>query len=405
MNFILEQKTMSKIYSLLLLLALVILSSCSSGDNESNGTSTDLYPNVTATFSGKIDLENLFNYASQTLPPYITKDNTLGNSITDKGATLGRVLFYDKNLSANNTISCASCHIQANAFGDDAVASDGINGTTTRHAMRLVNSRFGRENKFFWDERATTLELQTTQPIQNHIEMGFSGTLGDADLTVLIAKLQKIGYYQELFKYTYGSETITENKIQLALAQFIRSIQSFDSKFDSGRALVANDNQPFPNFTAQENQGKNLFLTAPVFDASGSRTAGGVGCAACHAAPEFDIDPNTRNNGIIGVLNGTGIDITNTRAPSLRDLVKPNGVANGPFMHTGNLATIQNVIGHYGSINIAAGNTNLDPRLTPNGFGQRLNLTAPEVNALIAFIQTLSGTNVYVDPKWSTPFK
>jgi cytochrome c peroxidase len=86
-----------------------------------------------------------------------------------------------------------------------------------------------------------------------------------------------------------------------------------------------------------------------------------------HAAPEFDIDPNTRNNGIIGVLNGTGIDITNTRAPSLRDIVKTNGTA---FMHTGNLATIQNVIGHYGTINKAAGNTNLDPRLTPNGFGQ-----------------------------------
>jgi cytochrome c peroxidase len=71
--------------------------------------------------------------------------------------------------------------------------------------------------------------------------MGFSGTLGDADLNTLITKLQKIGYYQELFKYTYGSETVSENKIQLALAQFIRSIQSFDSKYDAGRALAAND--------------------------------------------------------------------------------------------------------------------------------------------------------------------
>jgi cytochrome c peroxidase len=235
--------------------------------------------------------------------------------------------------------------------------------------------------------------------------MGFSGTLGDADFNVLITKLQKIGYYQELFKYTFGSETVTENKIQLALAQFIRSIQSFDSKYDAGRGLATNDGQPFTNFTAQENQGKNLFLTAPIFDATGNRTAGGVGCATCHQAPEFDIDPNTKNNGIIGVLNGTGIDFSNTRAPSLRDIVKPNGIANGPFMHTGNIATIQNVIGHYGSINKAAGNTNLDPRLTPNGFGQKLNLTAVEVNALTAFIQTLSGTNVYADAKWSTPFK
>jgi cytochrome c peroxidase len=398
---------MKKITSLLLFAMYLIVASCSKNESSDSSTAeiTDSYPNVIAAFSGKIDLNNLNNYANQNIPTYITKDNTAGNPITDKGATLGRVLFYDKNLSANNTISCSSCHIQANAFGDVAIASDGINGTTTRHSMRLVNSRFSRENKFFWDERAATLELQTTQPIQNHIEMGFSGSLGDANLPALIAKLQNIGYYKELFKYTYGSEIITESKIQLALAQFVRSIQSFDSKYDAGRALAANDGQPFANFTVQENQGKNLFLSPPVFDATGNRTSGGAGCAACHAAPEFDIDPNTKNNGIIGVLNAPGIDITNTRAPSLRDLVKPNGSSNGSFMHTGNLATIQNVIGHYGNINLAPGNTNLDPRLAPNGFGQKLNLTAPEVNALVAFIQTLSGTNVYVDTKWSTPFK
>lgn len=382
----------------------VFLYSCSNGSDYVDPVITDLYPNVTTEFTGKIDLNNLSNYANQTIPAYITKDNTSGNPITNKGATLGRVLFYDKNLSSNNTISCSSCHIQSNAFGDVAVASIGLNGTTTRHSMRLVNSRFSIENKFFWDERATTLENQTTQPIQNHIEMGFSGTLGDGNLNVLISKLQNIGYYKELFQYVYGSETITENKIQLALAQFVRSIQSFDSKYDVGRALVANDNQPFSNFTAQENQGKNLFLSPPIFDATGSRTAGGLGCAGCHAAPEFDIDPNTRNNGIIGNLNAPGIDITNTRAPSLRDLVKLDGATNGPMMHTGNLATLQTVIGHYGTINLAPGNTNLDPRLRPNGFGQQLNLTAPEVNALIAFLRTLSGTNVYVDAKWSSPF-
>lgn len=382
----------------------ILLTSCNNNGEPIDTVVSDLYPNITAKFAGKIDLNNLANYANQAIPAYVTKDNSAGNSITDKGATLGRVLFYDTNLSSNNTISCSSCHIQSNAFGDIAVASDGVNGTTTRHSMRLVNSRFSVENKFFWDERAATLELQTTQPIQNHLEMGFSGTNGDGTITTLIAKLQNIGYYRELFKYAFGSEVITENKIQLALAQFIRSIQSFDSKYDTGRALVANDNQPFSNFTAQENQGKNLFLTPPVFDATGSRISGGVGCAACHAAPEFDIDPNTRNNGIIGVLNGTGIDITNTRAPSLRNLVKLDGTTNGPMMHTGNLATLQTVIGHYGTINRAPGNTNLDPRLTPNGFGQQLNLTAPEVNALIAFLKTLSGTNVYVDAKWSSPF-
>jgi cytochrome c peroxidase len=220
----------------------------------------------------------------------------------------------------------------------------------------------------------------------------------------LISKLQNIGYYQELFQFAYGSTTITETKIQTALAQFIRSIQSFDSKYDAGRALATNDNQPFLNFTMQENQGKNLFLTPPQFDAMGSRIGGGIGCAGCHAAPEFDINPISGNNGIIGVLNGTGIDITNTRAPSLRDLVKIDGTLNGPMMHTGVFTTLQAVIGHYGTINLAPGNTNLDPKLRPNGFGQQLNLNANEVNAVMAFIKTLAGTNVYTDAKWSDPF-
>ena len=393
---------MKKSTFLLYLGSIFTLFACS---NATDSVTTETYPNVITAFAGKIDLNNLFNYANQSKPAYITKDNTAGNPITDKGATLGRVLFYDKNLSSNNTISCSSCHIQANAFSDDAIASDGVNGTTTRHSMRLINSRFSNERKFFWDERAATLELQTSDPIKNHIEMGFSGTSGDGSITTLITKLQGIGYYKELFKYVYGSEEITESKLQNALAQFIRSIQSFDSKYDAGRSTVQNDNQAFPNFTAQENQGKNLFLTPPVFDANGVRTSGGFGCAGCHAAPEFDIDPNTRNNGVIGVLNGTGIDITNTKAPSLRDLLNSNGIPNGPMMHTGSFATLQNVIGHYGTITIAPRNTNLDPRLTPNGFGQQLNITATEVNALTAFIKTLTGTNVYVDPKWSSPFK
>lgn len=381
-------------------LVMPLLWSCSN----SSDTYVDPYTNVKAAFGDNIDLENLANYANQAVPNYITRDNTSGNPITDKGATLGRILFYDKNLSADNTISCASCHQQANAFGDTNVASIGVNGTTGRHAMRLINSRFSVENKFFWDERAATLEIQTTQPIRNHAEMGFSGADGDEDFSNLVTKLNGIAYYKELFRFVYGTEDITESKIQLALAQFIRSIQSFDSKYDVGRAQVANDNQPFPNYTNQENQGKQLFLNAPQFDATGNRTSGGLGCAGCHAAPEFDIAPNSGNNGIIGVLNGTGIDITNTRAPSLRDIVKQDGTLNGPLMHTGVITSLQAVIGHYGTINLAPGNTNLDPKLKPNGFGQQLHLTAPEVNALMAFLKTLSGSNVYTDTKWSNPF-
>ncbi|AWA30205.1 cytochrome-c peroxidase [Flavobacterium magnum] len=383
---------------------LLSLSSCSK-DEDSEYIPVDPYANITATFGDNVNPDNLLNYANQSIPAYITKDNTQGNPITDKGATLGRVLFYDKKLSANNTVSCASCHVQANAFGDSNVASSGINGGTSRHAMRLVNSRFSVERKFFWDERAATLELQTTQPIQNHIEMGFSGTAGDENLGGLISKLQQTPYYQELFTFVYGDATVTEARIQNALAQFIRSIQSFDSKYDAGRATAANDGQPFANFTMQENQGKNLFLAPPQFDPSGVRTGGGLGCAGCHASPEFDIAPNSGNNGLIGSLgNPTVLDLTNTRAPSLRNLLKPNGTVNGPFMHTGELATLEDVVAHYNLIVLNPANTNLDPKLRPGGMPQNLNVTVQERDALIAFLKTLTGSDVYTNAKWSNPF-
>lgn len=386
----------------LLLLSSLVLTLVSCGKNDAYEDIS--YPNVTAAFGTKIDLTQLANYANQTIPAYITKSNINGNPVTDKGATLGRVLFYDKNLSSNNTISCSSCHQQNLAFSDAAIASQGVNGITGRHSMRLINTRFAAESKFFWDERAANLETQTTMPIKDHAEMGYSGANGDAAISTLLTKLSNIGYYKELFKFVYGTEEITENKIQLALAQFIRSIQSFDSKYDAGRALVANDNANFPNFTVQENTGKNLFNTPPIFDATGNRTSGGLGCAGCHKAPEFDIDPNTLSNGIGGSIAG-GADFTNTRAPSLRDLVKLDGTLNTPLMHTGVITTLHAAIGHYGDLtNQAVNNPNLDPRLKPNGFGQKLNLNANEVNAVVAFLKTLSGTNVYSDPKWSSPF-
>ncbi len=392
-------------YKILSLLVISLFFSCHK-ESDDLYESIPVYPYVSATFGNTIDLNNLENYASQSIPNYITKDNSISNPITNKGATLGRVLFYDTNLSANHTIACASCHKQENAFGDNAaMASNGVNGTTGRHSMRLINTRFATETKFFWDERAASLEIQTTMPIKDHGEMGFSGTNGDLSFADLITRMENIDYYKELFTFVYGNDEITEVKIQNALAQFIRSIQSFDSKYDTGRALVNNDNQPFPNFTQTENTGKNLFLAPPQFDPNGSRIGGGVGCAGCHRAPEFDIDPNTLNNGIIGTINNTGIDITNTRAPSLRDLVKQDGTINSTLMHTGNIATLQAAIGHYNSITIAPGNTNLDPRLRPAGNGQQLNMTGAEMNALQSFLFTLAGSNVYTDSKWSTPFE
>lgn len=402
---------MKKRYLLLLSLIsmVVVLISCSKRDSvaitpNTSTTTVDPYAAIKANFGTEINPLSWTNYAAQTHPAFIVKDNGINNPIINAKATLGRVLFYDKSLSVTNTVACANCHKQEFAFSDTAQASIGVlGGTTDRHAMRLINSRFAEEVHFFWDERAATLEAQTTQPIVAHNEMGFSGVSGRDNLATLLAKLQGIDYYKELFTAVYGDVNVTETRLQECLAQFIRSIQSFDSRFDSGRAQVNNDRTNFTNFTTEENTGKSLFMTPPVFDANSIRIAGGLGCNACHRAPEFDIDPNSKNNGVIASISGANVDISVTRAPSLRDVVNASGNANGPMMHSGVIKNLGTVIAHYaaGIVN----NANLDGKLKPNGRNvQQLNLQAGESAAIIAFMKTLTGKNVYTDKKWSSPF-
>jgi cytochrome c peroxidase len=399
---------MNNFKGLLVVLFLTLLTACNTNDPEESiidnphegEVSQDALQEV---FGGKIDLTNLPNYANQAVPNYINEDNTSNNEITNGGAVLGRILFYDKNLSENNTIACASCHKQEFAFGDNLQASIGVNGNTGRHSMRLINARFADEDNFFWDERANSLEEQTTMPIQDHTEMGFSGTEGDPDINDLVDRLESIEYYNELFTFVYGDQNISETRIQNALAQFIRSIQSFDSKYDVGRAQVRGNNDNLPNLTSQENQGRGLFMDRPNFNNNGVRVSGGLGCDVCHRAPEFDIDPNSDNNGVITSLSGTGTDQDVTRSPSLRDIFNIQGALNGPLMHSGDFETFEEVLAHYDDID-ATGNNNLDRRLRPQGNSQNLNMTTEEINAVVAFIKTLSGTNVYTDERWSNPF-
>jgi cytochrome c peroxidase len=370
--------------------------------NDDTAPDAEKYAAIKRVFSGKIDPENLANYANQPKPAYILKNNNPGVILSDVKATLGRVLFYDKNLSINNTISCGSCHQQQFAFSDTATFSRGVQGGITgRHSMRLVNARFANEGRFFWDERALSLAQQTTQPIKDHAEMGFSGENGRPGFDAVLTKLEAIDYYREFFTLVYNDTRVTEPRIQECLTQFILSIQSFDSKFDAGRSVAPNDGAPFPNFSPLENQGKQLFLAPPAFDGNGVRTGGGVGCQPCHRAPEFDIDPNSRNNGVIGAPGAT--DLTNTRSPSIRDLVNQAGLPNGPFMHNGVFRNLDGVLNHYNRI--PGDNVNLDPRLRPAGRPQQLNLSLQERQSLIAFLQTLSGSDVYTNAKWSDPFQ
>ena len=393
----------------LIFISLFLLIACNK--TEENNSATDFkHSAIDATFNGIISIDDVYDYQNEKIPAYITKANGLNNPQNNKKITLGRVLFYDVNLSVDNTVSCGSCHQQQFAFSDTAARSIGVNGLTGRHSMRLINARFSRESKFFWNERAASLEEQTTMPIQDHAEMGYSGQDGDPGIEDLIQKLNGIEYYQELVNWAYNDESastkISEEKLQECLSQFIRSIQSFDSKYDDGRAMVNNNNSPFPNFSQEENQGMMLFSAPPTFRDSGMRIGGGLGCAGCHQAPEFDIDPNTRNNGFVGDLtNPAVLDLDNTRSPTLRDIVNSNGDPNGPMMHTASINSLVAVIGHYNRIIIRPGNNTIDPRLTPQGFPQQLNVTPQERGAVIAFLRTLTGKNIYTAEQWSNPFK
>lgn len=353
-------------------------------------------------FGNNIDLDNLLNYANQNIPIYAFRNNTpFINRITDEGATLGRVLFYDKNLSSNNTVSCSSCHKQELAFGDNNIASRGVNGTTERHSMRLINVRFAEESKMFWDKRAASLDTQTTIPIKDHVEMGYSGKNGFNTFNDLIVKLQGLDYYQDLFTKAYGTSEITEEKMQKALSQFVGSITSFDSRYDEGRSLAFSDLLDFPNFTSEENLGKKLFMDFPIAVAA-TRVGGGFGCASCHLSPEFGMTgfAGSGNNGVITKIGSNDIDLTVTNSPSMRDLVNANGQPHTPMMHSAVFATLEEVIEHYNNVPKDPRNNKLDNNLRLRS----LNATPAEKKAVIAFMKTLTGKNIYEDKKWSNPF-
>ena len=350
-----------------------------------------------------------FDYASLNLPSHFTinaggplqtsingTDNTpTTNPITNDGATLGRVLFYDKKLSANGTIACASCHKQDKGFSDDATLSLGFNGGATgRHSMTLINARFYQRGRFFWDERATTLEEQVLMPFQDPIEMGMT-------LEQVVSKVQEQSYYTELFQKAFGSTEITTDKISKALAQFVRSIVSFSSKYDQGRAMVASPGANFPNFTTEENTGKNIFFqTIPN---------GGGACFGCHTTEAFiSANPGPQNNGLDatsssdlgagGVFNNP-IFVGRFKTTSLRNIE-----LTAPYMHDGRFAALEEVVEHYNS-GIQAHPT-LSPALTDaNGDPVQLNLTSSQKAALVAFLKTLTDNSVSTETKWSNPFK
>ncbi|MCA9605004.1 MAG: cytochrome-c peroxidase [Myxococcales bacterium] len=349
-------------------------------------------------------------------------DNTpADNPTTDAGATLGRVLFYDRRLSANGETSCASCHDPAVGFSDPRTRSLGFDGgETRRHSMQLINLRWYARAAMFWDERAATLEDQVLVPVQDDVEMGLS-------LEELVARVRAADYYGPLFTAAFGSNTVDETRIARALAQFVRSIVSYQSRWDEGVGLVGGDiAQDFPNYTAEENRGKDIFFGqhdpntrglcgtchlmgnplafVPGGGPGGPPGAPPGGAALDNTAVFFMVEP--ANNGLIddtddgyGEVTELAENLGEFKAPSLRNIA-----LTAPYMHDGRFATLEEVVSYYDS-GVQA-HPNLDPALSagPGGAPMRLNLTAADRVALVAFLRTLTDDTLATDPRWADPF-
>jgi len=310
-------------------------------------------------------------------PSPLALDNTPpDNPVTNAGATLGRVLFYDKRLSVNDTVSCGSCHRQATGFSDPARFSAGFQGgRTARHAMGLANARYYARGRFFWDERAATLEAQVLQPIQDTTEMGMT-------LPQLTAKLGAVGFYGPLFTAAFGDAAVTSDRIARALAQFVRAMVSYRAKFDT--AFVAGAPNFAATFTPAELQGQQIFT-------------GRARCAQCHTSIAHAGD-GIRNNGLDATTVDAGAGNARFKVPSLRNIA-----VRAPYMHDGRFATLREVIDFYD--NGVQPHPNLDARLQgPGGVPLRLNLTPAEKDALEAFLRTLTDDALLTDVKFSDPF-
>jgi len=339
-----------------------------------------------------------YNYANLPLPAHLLEsqsiniDNTPAtNPVTDDGATLGRVLFFDKNLSKNGTVACATCHKQDHGFADPKVFSEGFEGAfTSRHSMGLINAKYYSSARFFWDERAATLEEQVLKPIEDSIEMGLT-------LAEMKARMASKEFYPILFKRAFGSEEISTEKASLALAQYVRSIVSYRTKYDEARAKAPSQFGYFSDFSEEENRGKDLYGIGPD----------GMRCLACHGGETFT-SSGIRNNGLeevsvdlgAGGVTGSSADIGEFKAPSMRSIM-----LRAPYMHDGRFATIEEVIEHYNS-GLKA-HPNLDHDLVNQATGQpkKFNLSDYDKLALKLFLMTLTDSALVTDPKYSDPFK
>lgn len=298
--------------------------------------------------------------------------NFSNNPITPERFILGRFLFYETMLSSDNTVSCGTCHQQFAAFANAAHdLSHGVNGLFgNRNSPALQNLNWNPN--FMHDGGILNLEIQPAAPITNPVEMNES-------LSNVVNKLSSSGKYKVLFKNAYGDETVNTQRIFKALAQFIGTMYSYNSKYD----MVKNGKE---SFTASEQNGYQLFTQK---------------CASCHKEPLFS-DYEFRNNGlpVNQALKDSGRyiitqdlnDLYKFKTPSLRNIEK-----SSPYMHDGRFMSLMQCLDHYTN-GIVISNT-LDTQLQSGSIA----LTSQDKNDLIAFLKTLTDNKFLTDKRFSEP--
>ncbi|HJW30077.1 MAG TPA: cytochrome c peroxidase [Saprospiraceae bacterium] len=317
--------------------------------------------------------------------------------ITNAGATLGRVLFYDKILSIDNTVSCGSCHHQTIGFADESRFSSGIDHQlTTRNAPSISN--LYDDNLLFWDGRSTSISDLVLQPVKNHKEMGME------NMNFLVRKIETAPYYADLFKNAYGSPEVTPTRIADAMTQYVKSMIGCNSEMD--KCTQAGTTLP-----PLAEQGRNIFFGKGL-------------CYNCHSGGDFNdrgfsfVDPffppgggqfgwskDIADIGLDKEPKDVGMGIFDDqlagvfRIPSLR-----NVAMTAPYMHDGRFKTLEEVVDHYNSGIQRSPNLDQVFRAWDTGDAIKLGLTDNEKSALVAFLHTLTDQDYMTDVRFSDPF-
>ena len=317
--------------------------------------------------------------------------------ISNDVATLGRVLFYDKILSIDNTISCGSCHHQSLGFADQARLSVRFdNQLTDRNAPPISN--LYDDNLLFWDGRSTSINDLVLRPIRNHKEMGME------DLNFLIAKVKAAPYYTDLFTKAYGSDEVTSDKIAEAMTQFIKSMIGCNSPMDrvstngeslsplamEGMNIFFGEGRCYNCHSGPDLNDRGGFFVDPFFPPNG----GGFGWAQDIA--DIGLDKNYTDVGM-GVFDEALVGVF--KIPSLR-----NVALTAPYMHDGRFATLEEVVNHYNEG--IQRSPNLDQVFISwdTGDAIKLGLSESKKGALVAFLHSLTDEEYMHDPRFADPF-